>query len=1260
MSLLDRFSSSRSTETSGYEAAEIDADLADALTSPGERDAISVRPHKDNGGIEAMGDVLESLHSVDTESPLLRGGETNISSAHTFEMRFTRPPEGGDRAVSLHYVAGDDRTDGALERQLQTQYPDSQLNRMSSRLLADDVEGRYVAGATLNLRRYTLYPIKNIDLPGFTTDPTGSILEEMVGAQDETSAGADVIVQMQFKPAHRSWTQGVEDGHGVIDDDDESVRGTPSIKMLAKNLRQPTYEKQWRTFPFTREEVEYSPSKVDKQVAKLLEEQQGEKGWRLCLRVLAVSEDREVVVNRASHTAGMFRNFYENNAEQTFVPDPLDQSEVVDVAERAARREWHDRSIVKAQREVAGLLNVPKAEFVTTNKMPWALTKPGSGVPVGTPRVDWDALDATPDSEKEQQVAMLDESSEPGDPIWLGFGAKHGTEAGIYEEYLNAHMQVTGGTRKGKTTALTNINRQLAERGYGGLVVVNGKESDEDRFIEEFPADRDPEDFVFIDTGDDYDKRVRFNLLEVPTDAEPGTAEFDSAAESLAEDWAASFAEAGGGSDNYWGALMDRVTKTVIVGLAKRGDKATPLDVAAACSSSDGLDKFSQFMDDERIAFVRQQAERIAEKEDTDLEPLAGRMDILTRHAGLRNFLCARDPSASIQDLVEDGKWCIVRIDPNLSETEIKFMLTPLVRRFYTAKKTAADAPRFYLMWDEFDKAVSPNTNVHELLSIAGGHDFRMILSCQAPSNQLYGKLKNAMQNQVDTALSFGTGEEDAKYVASHHSVDADALSGMGRYKFWLRTYYRHMGEEDKTDSYLVNAFPPTREVREKVEGTTPHDAEQMKRQSVELYGDVPKSAEELQAESEFYNDVDAPTDADTADGKQARNAALKAVYDETIRHGDPGGWIAVAECVDRLNRYLPSVDATDAGKAWRKVLQEVPDPYIDRREVDDEMEVKPLDTGFLNLGDSENDGKAEHWAPMADAYVPMTQLGFIFEIPEQTGDAMPDGLARLDDVIEINRDDDPDEIADAVNAYREDHPLLDRLAGTSDAYIESEHTTGSTQPSQTVKNLAQAHNAGHRCLFFAREDVAEQVYETVATEPFCCRSSHPDEGEQRFYTGTNTLSIDGETITRPGGRENVWVYDEQTGKYELRDGDGTVHARFNSAADIFTDASAYPDGGDRNVKPPIIPEYEMDGDLHEVEWDVIVVPSETKTPMDIRLYEDDEQTPLPDLLSDDKQAEKIEQESQAQSETQLQQQDSETMQGESADDESDESLPRL
>ena len=272
----------------------------------------------------------------------------------------------------------------------------------------------------------------------------------------------------------------------------------------------------------------------------------------------------------------------------------------------------------------------------------------------------------------------------------------------------------------------------------------------------------------------------------------------------------------------------------------------------------------------------------------------------------------------------------------------------------------------------------------------------------------------------------------------------------------------------------------------------------------------------------------------------------------------------------------------------------------------------------------------------MANAYIPFTQLGFVMDIPAQTGDEMPDGLAKLDDALQIESVDDPAKIADRVNDYRQSNELLTRLAGTQDAYIESEHTTGATQPSQTVRNLVQAHNRGHRCLFFARESVAEQVYDTVGHEPMCCRSNHPKDDEERFYTGTTTLRIDGEEMTRPGGSENVWVHDTETGQYILRDRAGTVHVRFDTPADIFTDASAYPDSGDRNIKPPVIPQYEIGGeDVEEIEWDIIVVPEperdeegneSTLTPADLELYrEGAKNVPLIDLTEDATEDEKSE-----------------------------------
>jgi hypothetical protein len=1262
---------------SGPSTIEVDDGLATDLYDRS-RDARlqTVRPYAGTeDGLERSAKLLNSLHDPATGMFGLRNG----SAPFAFELHYSDDtellqPRVGSRSSERFEF---------LERQFESYYDESDMQEVGSAFL-DARAGRYVAGTTLSLRQSNgvdrLRPVKNFryDSGHFDISPFKSIGREMVGSAHE--AACDVLVQTMIKPAvfdarwdRLNWWYGIdktaESVTGKGDGGDSSMdweqigreiaepfqQAGMSNKQRRRRERQRRREREREDGNrFTGRNTE-EPRASRSPQQQLLDAQKGMRGHHLCIRIIAVSDAPEVAKRRVANVASTYSEFDAPEFEQGFVPASLSTKQLYRMVQRAAGREYADQEMVFSTDTLAGVCQVPAD--VTLSEFDYSLSAAGKGVPPRTPRFDFERVGLSSEASRpEKQVAMLDNSG-PGDPFWLGFGSKHGTEVGVYEDYLDAHMVLTGGTRKGKTTTMTNIGSQVFDRDYGALVVATAKEdeddevSDEDRFIEEWPEDRPEEDFVFIDTGDEFEKRVRFNLLEIPTDAEPGTNEYESAVQTLAEDWAASFAEGGGGDANYWGALMDRITRTVITGLAKqRNETCTPLDIAAAVSSSEGLQKFSQWMDEERIAFVREAAQRIAQKEDADLEPLAGRTDLLTQHAGLREFLCARNPTASIQEFVREGKVCVLRLDPHLSKNEMRFMLTPLMRRFATAKKTLPDSPRFYLLWDEFDKGVSPLTNVHELLSISGGYGFRMILACQAPSNQLYDELKNALQNQVDTAVSYGTGEKDAQYIRSHHSFDsADPLTDIGRHKHWLRTYWRTANNEDKTYSYKVDGFQPARDARQEVavDSGRAVDVEGMKRQSVERYGDVPKSAEELKEESPLYNTGTAGEPVEAAlpdeldmDDRRVWCRALKAIYDEAIRQEDEPAFVTVPDSIPRLRQYLPGGESiTTPEQAWRKVFQNVPDECIAARDQVSEdgeeahTEVKALDTSFMNVGESTTAGGKHHQDPMVEAYVPFTQLGFVFDILDQDGDMMPDALAKLDDALYLDdlAADAHDQITERVNAYRQEHAILDRLAGTRDAFIESEHSTGNTQPSQTVMNLAQAHNQHHQCLFLCRPEDAAHLHSVVAGDEPCCRDGHAEDGEKRFYTLTpDSFTIDGEEITRPGASDNVWVYDEQTGQYILRDNTGTVHARFNTAAEIFEDASAYPDDGDRGVKPPVIPAYEFDGgDPAEAEWDIITVPRPPQTetedgdvekellsPADLELYrEDAENPPLSDMI---------------------------------------------
>ncbi|KOX92716.1 type IV secretory system conjugative DNA transfer family protein [Halorubrum tropicale] len=1256
MSLLDTFRSTADREETGYEPVVVDDELVEATRPETPREAIAVRPHKDNGGIEAMDEVLESLHTVETESPRFSLDEANVSPAHAFEMRYAAEQPGGDRVASLQYLAGDDTLDGTLERQLQQQYPDSQIERREPTFLPAR-EGQYVAGATLALRRYTLYPIKNIDLDGFFADPTGSILQEMVGVQDEAQTDADVVVQVVFRPEDRSWTSGVANGGGVadVDADDPNVDGAPSLKDLAYNLREPTVK--WHRKRITFEQVEHPPSKVDKEVAKLLEEQQGEKGWHLCLRVFAVSDDPDVAVQRASKTAGMFRNFYENNAEQTFIPQPLAGDELRDEIVAAADRAFEETGIVKAQREVAGLVNVPKAEFVSTNKMRWSMSRPGEGIPPGTPRFDYQRHGVAGASEGRKQLAML-EADDVDEPYWYGFGAKHDVEAGVRPGTLRTHQFVGGGTGKGKTTFLVNLASQVVGRGHGGLI-FDPKGRDVDRFIREWPEDRAEEDFIFVDLSDDFDQQVRFNFLEVPGDAEPESRAFATAVEALTDDLVAMMAQAGGGDDNYWGPLMNRVARTLIRGMAKSDRTCTLLDLAFVVTAPGNRDQFYEWMAEERIHFIKEAAERIRDQEEEDLEPLAGRLDQWVQNDAIRNLISARESTVSIQQAVEDGKVIVVRNAPSSGETEKRLFATALIRRAWVAaRESDPDArPPFHVIVDEFDSIVTRESNIHSILSEARAFNFPLTLSCQNPSNQLPDRVAEAIANQCETFITYNPGgKRDARMIQAQHSPDVEweDLVNLSKYRFYMRT---HDGNDELTHSYKVDAFPPVADVRQRVEGglferppggMADEELREFKRRSIDRYGSDRPTPEQQKRESHFATDVDDAagagetaglSDADDLELTDRREALIcKAVYDEAIQTGAEDGFVQSKAVAERIREYLgDGVDVEHQSRLWGLVDQ-VPEDLVEREVREDDVHLRCTDRGktpIFETGASASGGGAKHRELLKDVYDPLTRAGARVRLPEQDGHNLPDGVATLADVdvfaeaeaelADLSLRKRREREAEVLDEFEAAHPMLARLSDAGEMAVEAESSTGESKPAQTVRNLAQAVNEDQRCLFAVRESVAPTVWNTLMSPPY--RTTFDETGETRFYNSRN-LRIDGETMLRPATcRETIWTRDETTGAYVLRDDAGDAIARFPDAASVFQDASRYPattDGAEPGdewaaVKQPVIPERAFeDGPPTPGEWDVLVVPPDAEMPADLRIYEDGEQLPLDEAAGRD------------------------------------------
>jgi hypothetical protein len=1243
----------------------------------------TVRPYKDTeNGMERGMKLLTALHDPDTGMLGMR----NKSEPFAFELHYSDDTELLQPRVATR---SDDQFE-LVDRQVQSHYANSDTREVDPSFL-ELRPGQHIAGTTLQLRQRKeferLRPIKNfrMDPDHFDIGPYRSIGREMVGPAHK--ADCDVLVQSVIKPAvstakwdRNNWWYGIDntidsvtgkdDGGNSVDWGQVGKEITEPIQQMGMTEQQRRRENRRRERELLHEEGsrftggdDNEPVANRSDVAKLLDKQRGMRGYHLCIRILAVSDDAEQAQQRVQDTAGMFRNFYDSRFQQGFEPVNFSSKKLYRMVQHAASRDYTDRKITFPVDTLTGVCKIPTD--IALQQFDYSMSAAGRGVPPRTSRYNWDAagLNRTTASRAERQRELLS-IDDPTHPIWFGDGMRNEIEAGVEPDVLNTHLFIGGTTGVGKTTLLINYFYQLMQRGHGGLF-FDPKGEDAEDVVQLLPEGRE-DDLVFIEIGADTDYEVGFNFLETPLDdPDPESQAFDSAVSSLADDFEAMLAQSGNGD---WGSRMSGITRAVVRGLAEyqvRSDEdktVTMLDMAFLLADEEGRQRIHDMMAEERIEWIQQATHVIADYSEDDLEPLVRRLWEWIFSRTVRSVASHPSATISIEDIVREGKILVVENNSSGSTAQ-RLITTALIRRIWVAiqeqtkRDDEPDPPDFYAVCDEFDDIVNEHSNIQTILKQARSFGLSLTFATQnlntgGGDNQgIPESIQSAIRGNCNTFLTFNPRDpDDADDIARQHSknIDGDDITELDDYRLYMRT---HDDQGDLTDSYKVKAFPPAPETLAESNVRSEAETEALIQESKERYGQPKRTDEEIKEEmfvggamggGGVAADAEAalPDELDMED-PLIRNRALKAMDDEAIRQEDNRReFVAVPDLLGRLRRYLPGGENINGpGQAWREVFQKLPDAYFAHREqVSDDgeeahTEVKSLDTSYMNIGTLENDGKKEHWEQMADAYIPFTQLGFVFDIPAQTGGDMPDGLAKLDDALYLDDldADDHGRITDRINNYREDHAILYQLAGERDAFIESEHTTGQTQPSQTIKNLAQANQEGHRCLFVCRPDDATNIHDTLVGDEPCCWSKHSEDGEKRFFTFTRDLNIDGQKITRPGAANNVWVYDENTGQYILRDTDGTEHARFDTAADIFTDASAYPAGGDRTVKPPAIPEYEFNGadPVTDVEWDIITVPKPPQTetedgeiekeplsPADLELYrEGEENTPLSDMI---------------------------------------------
>lgn len=794
----------------------------------------------------------------------------------------------------------------------------------------------------------------------------------------------------------------------------------------------------------------------------------------------------------------------------------------------------------------------------------------------------------------------------PRDDVWIG-SQQHGEtirEVGIPFETLFTHIFVQGATGQGKSTLAAAILAQWANSGYGFCLPDPSGELV--REVRRFLPEHRKDDVVHFDPEPEEAKKiVGLNLLEV--EAEPTADNYDAVVDSAIDDIVGVVKD-----EDYWGRRMDGVVRNLSRVMITSPEAFTFVDLHEALTSEEGREELAAKAgkDDE---FVARYTRKIAEMDDGDLDALIRRINGWVESKVARQVISHQDSTISIKEAIEQRK--IILIDNDVSKDSIQRLIGVGVwRRVWRWCRERPEGERvpYALLADEFDDFLSDEMDVDEQVRNARKYRLCLILMTQYLEALGNGDVETAIDEECTTVISFRIKSRDgAGSVAKMHGLDErEYLTKLERFHAIIEIEV----ERKPRGPFEISILPPVAPQRTDAEADEEIVEPALDRDGTDLLTD-----QEIREQAIIGND-DAAIEDEQAIAQ--RNAtALKAIEDTAIRQGSPGDFVALSDCVARLNDYLGE-SFRNADDAWRNGLQNVPETQLAERQPDGTHEVKVTDRAWLGVGEDVTSGGREHALIMEDAYQPLMQLGFVVDVLDQSdgaaSESMPDALAKPDDALDLDGldpVDDAGEIADRVNEFRtsDDHSQIVRLTGVRDGYIEAEHSTSGTQPSQAVRNAIEAHNDDRRCLYLIRPELASKLHGYLEA-PAGCRSDHDTHGETRFYTKTGALTINGGDMTRPGTSENVWIRDEDTGQIVLRDDSGTEHARFDSAYEVFNDKTAYPEGGDRTVTPPLIPDHELDErTMEDVEWDIIVVPhpeiDETDerqrlTPLDLKLYQ--------------------------------------------------------
>ncbi|MEJ0021189.1 MAG: type IV secretion system DNA-binding domain-containing protein [Candidatus Doudnabacteria bacterium] len=646
-----------------------------------------------------------------------------------------------ERKISF-YINVPKRLQNLVEKQLQGQYPDAQIDVIRPYNIFSPKS--FVAASELSLQKNYSFPLRTYK--SMETDPLSSLTNSL----SKLSAEEGAAIQLLISPASEHWQSKprgyalqIQQGRhpDIVTSSTASKIFNGFFRLLGSAFDQlfSSKNKQQEHAGYMDQSGMNKPlqlTPMQQEIIKKFEEKASKSGFKFNLRVVASSADqmtadanlRNILASFMQYTMPPFNGFKVLNKKQSVV--------MTDYIFRVFR----NTKMILNTEELASLWHLP-TRFLDTPNIKWLSAKKAPA-PVNTPTTG----------------------------VLLGRNFYRGIETKIYLERddRRRHQYIIGRTGTGKTEMLKNMVIQDIRAGEGVCVVDPHGDLVED-VLQYIPKER-AEDVILFEPFD-MERPLGLNMLQVA-----GPEQKDFAVQEMIAIFMKLF------PPEMIGPMFEHNMRNVMLTLME--DKQYPgtlADIPRMFTDTDFQKyKVSKVKDPIVRSFWEKEMAKTSDFHKSEmLGYLISKVGRFVENEMMRNIIGQTQSAFDLRKVMDEGKILLINLSKGKTgEINAKLLGLIIVSKIQMAALARADIPEdqrrdFYLYVDEFQNFVTDSfaTILSEArkyrLNLIMAHQFISQLAVEKEgSSALDSSMKNAVFGNTGTMICFRIGVEDAEIMA--------------------------------------------------------------------------------------------------------------------------------------------------------------------------------------------------------------------------------------------------------------------------------------------------------------------------------------------------------------------------------------------------------------------------------------------------------------------------------------------------------------